>query len=73
MFNALVITGRVHTYPDIFVNGDFSPLRSPPPPQKKKNTHPQRVRIVFARPHENAKAMKIPIAFPQSMRNASRI
>ena len=31
MFNAPVITGRVHTYPDIFENGLF-----PPPFSKKK-------------------------------------
>ena len=69
MFNAPVIMGRVHTYPDIFENGLF-----PPPFSKKKiRVHTLRVRIVFARPHENAKMVEIPRASPQNMRNASRV
>ena len=65
MFN-----GRVDTYPDIFENGNFFPLHFP---EKKIRVHTLRVRIVFARPHENAETVAIPIASPQSMRNASCI
>ena len=58
MFNAPVITGRVHTYPDIFENGFFFPPFS----KKKISVHTLRVRIVFARPRENAKTVEIPMA-----------
>ena len=45
MFNAPVITGRVHTYPDIFENGFFSP-----PFSKKKNKRPHVARSNRFRP-----------------------
>ena len=46
----LVTSGPVHTYPDIFENGDFFSVF------KKIRVHTQRFQIVFARPHEYAKA-----------------
>ena len=51
---ASLVKGPVHTYPDIFETEIFSSVFK----KKKKRAHTQRIRIVFARPHENAKTME---------------
>ena len=47
------ILGTLHTYLDIFENGEFFP-----PFSKKIRLQKWRIRIVFGRPHENAKQRK---------------
>ena len=45
--------GPLHTYPDMFENGDFFP-----PFSKKKRIHSKRIGTVLARPYENANQWK---------------
>ena len=47
------VLGTLHTYLDIFENGEFFP-----PFSKKIRLQKWRIRIVFGRPHENAKQRK---------------